>query len=155
MIFDSLANLGFYFRNKAFQEKITEFISQLNADTEEQKYELIGKDLMAIVSHYDTRQISDGVFESHREYIDLQMLVNGTENILIGQTDNQKVKEIYNPDRDAEFYDIEGKTEVTIGLEPGVFALFFPQDAHMPCICRNGIPAPVKKCVFKIKTELF
>jgi YhcH/YjgK/YiaL family protein len=34
-------------------------------------------------------------------------------------------------------------------LDAGMFAVFFPEDAHMPCILADG-PEAVKKVVIKI-----
>ena len=54
----------------------------------------------------------------------------------------------YNEKRDIEFFDCEPETWLT--LEPGEFALFFPNDAHAPLV---GDRANIRKVVFKIRVE--
>ena len=54
----------------------------------------------------------------------------------------------YNEKRDIEFFDCEPETWLT--LEPGEFALFFPNDAHAPLV---GDRANIRKAVFKIRIE--
>jgi YhcH/YjgK/YiaL family protein len=63
----------------------------------------------------------------------------------------------YNPDTDAAFYEsaLRPSTSdlrpLTLDLRPLTsFALFFPQDAHMPQLCIDT-PEEVKKVVIKVK----
>jgi YhcH/YjgK/YiaL family protein len=39
-------------------------------------------------------------------------------------------------------------------LHPGDFVVFFPEDAHMPCLMTGNSPQPVKKIVTKLAVEL-
>ena len=50
--------------------------------------------------------------------------------------------------RDIEFFDCELETWFT--LQPGEFALFFPNDAHAPLV---GEEKSIRKAVFKIRIE--
>ena len=52
----------------------------------------------------------------------------------------------YNTDKDIVFF--SGETTPLI-LEPGMFAFFFPQDIHRPCMQLDG-PEKVKKVVVKV-----
>ncbi|MDD3118153.1 MAG: YhcH/YjgK/YiaL family protein [Victivallales bacterium] len=155
MIFDSMTRLGTYFKNETVREKILSFIAALNADTEEKTYELMGSRLTAAVSSYQTRPAAAGIMEAHHHCIDMQVLISGEEEVFVGPVEKQTVKTPYNPERDAEFYAVDGTKEVKMTLNPSCFALLFPADAHMPCIAPDNHPGSVKKCVFKIHTDLF
>ena len=52
----------------------------------------------------------------------------------------------YDEKRDIEFFDCEPETWLT--LQPGEFALFFPNDAHAPLV---GGEKSIRKAVFKIR----
>jgi YhcH/YjgK/YiaL family protein len=59
--------------------------------------------------------------------------------------DCKVVKTPYNPEKDITFF--EGLAESYVDVKPGMFAIFFPQDAHAPGICPDG----VKKVIVKVK----
>lgn len=62
-----------------------------------------------------------------------------------------KETKAYNEETDAAFYAAVLKPqEMTIG--DGYFAIFFPQDGHMPQLCVDG-PETVKKVVVKVGIE--
>ena len=100
----------------------------------------------AMVQEYTTRQEQSPRFENHSAYIDVQILVSGTETVLAGAADVARLTEAYTPD--AEFYAAPEATH-EISLRPGVFAVFFPGDAHAPGLAA-GTPTAVKKIVGKI-----
>jgi YhcH/YjgK/YiaL family protein len=59
---------------------------------------------------------------------------------------NQSVTDEYNADKDIVFFSAE---TVQLVLETGMFAVFFPQDVHRPCM-RIDRPEKVKKVVVKV-----
>ena len=52
----------------------------------------------------------------------------------------------YDPKHNIEFFDCEPET--WLALQPGEFALFFPNDAHAPLV---GGEKTIRKAVFKIR----
>jgi YhcH/YjgK/YiaL family protein len=52
----------------------------------------------------------------------------------------------YNAEKDITKY--EGMAESFIECQPGMFAIFFPQDGHAPCI---SMAPEIKKAIFKVK----
>ena len=61
----------------------------------------------------------------------------------IKQSKNKKKEEFY-ADKDISFY--HGLAESYIPVKPGMFAIFFPQDAHAPGVSPDG----VKKVIVKV-----
>ncbi len=85
-------------------------------------------------------------WESHKNYIDLQSVIHGKEEIGIADTAQATIVKPYSPD--VINYSAEGKYYVA---DPGIFFLFFPNDAHRPTIKVPGYDV-VKKIVIKIQT---
>ena len=86
--------------------------------------------------------------EAHLNHIDIQVPLNGRETY--GWIDRGRLKNGlgYDEKRDIEFFDCEPETWLT--LQPGEFALFFPNDAHAPLV---GEEKSIRKAVFKIRIE--
>ncbi|MHC4320828.1 MAG: YhcH/YjgK/YiaL family protein [Planctomycetota bacterium] len=55
------------------------FLDTITPGAEEKKYEIRGDDIYAIVASYKTR--GPHKFEAHREYVDIQCLLEGQEVI--------------------------------------------------------------------------
>lgn len=84
--------------------------------------------------------------EAHLKHIDIQVPISGEETY--GWIDRGHLKNGlgYDEKRDIEFFDCEPETWLT--LQPGEFALFFPNDAHAPLV---GDRPNIRKAVFKIR----
>ena len=101
----------------------------------------------ALVSEYNSKKPEDCRLEAHQIYADIQYIVSGKEAIGFVTLKNQEVAVAYNPEKDIIFF--SGETTPLI-LEAGMFAVFFPQDVHRPCMQIDG-PEIVKKVVVKVK----
>jgi YhcH/YjgK/YiaL family protein len=108
-------------------------------------FEIDGTRVYAIVQDYDSLPVTQGVWEAHRRYIDLQCVISGAERIGYAHI-GRLSPGVYDPTRD--FQPLTGDGDF-LTLGPGDFMLLFPQDAHMPRIA-VGAPAPVRKVVVKI-----
>ena len=117
------------------------------------EYRLDGDKVFARVNRYVTEARECKKPESHKAYIDVQYLGEGTEKIYYAaKSDAHKVIEDYAADRDLLFYaDAKEKDSVTMG--DGVFAIFFPWELHRPgCDAVRGGCA-VQKIVVKVLAE--
>lgn len=86
------------------------------------------------------------VLEAHRQMIDIQIPLTGDE--MMGYAPIGKLKAApYDETKDISFY--EEKPELLFTVKKGMFAIFFPQDAHAPGIASDTI----KKAVFKIPVQ--
>ena len=101
----------------------------------------------AILQTYDTRPWADGFLEVHRRYIDIQCLLAGEELIGFAPLAGQAVQTPYDAAKDIAF--LHGAAD-PIHLRPGLFAVFFPHDAHMPGRSLGAAPVKVRKAVVKI-----
>jgi biofilm protein TabA len=128
------------------------FLSTIAPSAEETKYEIQGDDIFAIIASYNTKEPHK--FEAHREYVDIQCLLEGQEIIESTALNGLTVDMPYDPEKDVEFYVKTDSRKIISHLMPGIFIAFFPHDAHMPGVSVGNSPAIVKKVVVKIKAEL-
>ncbi len=149
---DAKSLYAHYTAHSNLWEKVFEFIAETDlAGIEKGRYELVGDSLFMIVDEYMTQDEKERKYEAHRKYVDLQYVVSGQELIGIAELENQEVLEPYDADRDIAFYKVHnGEYRVA---DNSVFFIFFPDDAHQPCV-RVEQDAPVRKIVFKIISDL-
>lgn len=108
------------------------------------KHVLIRDQLWIVAERGDGRG-SAARLEAHRRYIDIQLVLEGTERISWrARRDCRNAIQSYDPDRDIEFYSDPPST--WIDLQPGEFAIFFPDDAHAPLAGAT----PVFKAIAKV-----
>ena len=148
MIVDKLENSGNY---KNLGERILIAFDYLqNLDSKklsEGKFEIDGDKIFALVSFYNSKNREDCFLEAHRKYIDVQYVAEGEELIGYAPFDFQKVHKEYNEEFDFMLHDTEPSF---IKIKKGMFAIFYPEDLHMPGI-KIDENLPVKKVVVKVK----
>lgn len=153
MIADSIKNHSLYPFGPAWKAAF-EFLQTLAPETPPGKRLIQGNDLFAGVDCYETKSRAAAKLETHRKYVDIQVLLSGEEIIEIFEQQALTVSEPYNPEKDAEFYRVPEKAPVKVTLRPGQFLVFLPEDAHMPCLMTGSSPQPVKKVVIKVAIDL-
>ncbi|KAA6351308.1 Toxin-antitoxin biofilm protein TabA [termite gut metagenome] len=147
MIIDTLENLEKYvWLNPLFKEAIAFIkIHDLNA-MELGKTELNGKDLILSIAQTTPKTNEEAKLETHNEFIDIQIPLSGVE--VMGYTPKKDcipADAPYHAEKDIAFF--YGLAENYITVKPGMFAIFFPQDAHAPGISAIG----VKKAIIKVR----
>lgn len=148
MIFDSIVNSERYYVLGDKFKKAFEFLK--NTDLENLPQEVVeieGDEIYALPQRYITKNESEARWESHRKYIDIQYVVFGSENIGFVLEDYLEELEPYNEEKDVEFFKGDGDY---VQINEGEFAVFFPDDAHMPGL-KVGGNEEVYKIVVKIK----
>ena len=114
------------------------------------KTEIDGAKIYAIRSTYSSKPLKECRYESHRVYADIQMLIKGTELIQVCFREELKVIELYSAEKDIDFLEGESKPIHSIVLSFPLAAVFFPWDAHMPCIAMDDKPDEVEKIIVKV-----
>lgn len=122
-------------------------IESLSAGASE-KTELAGG-VFAIEQVYYTKPRAEGFFESHKKYIDVQVVVEGVEGMEVADTAHMTISEPYAPDRDLIKYADTTLTSV-LRVGQGAVAVFYPTDGHMPTLQLEGGPMLVRKTVVKV-----
>ena len=147
MILDSIKNIGNYGCLDSKLQRALEMIQKTDFDVLEDKVYLVdGYDFRFFITSYQTQEANDTP-EAHRDFIDIQYMISGTEQIGVAQLENMTEEVEAKPQNDIWFY--RGPVDY-ISLDKGMFAVFFPNDAHAPNISPVEGGCPVRKCVFKI-----
>lgn len=111
------------------------------------KYEIDGDNVFVLIQDYAPKRMEDGKCEAHKNYIDIQYVIEGKEQMGYGPVASMTIVEPYDAAKDRYFVAFKGDM---LTYDAGMFAIFFPQDAHMPGIEEEGCTY-VKKAVFKVK----
>jgi len=145
MIYDTLENARIYANLNPRLEKAFSFLLSTDlAALEPGRMELEGDFIYVLVQEYLSKPESEGKWEAHKRYIDVQYIVSGTELIGFALVNTMKLGE-YIPEKD--FQSMKGSGQM-MQMSAGDFAVFYPQDAHMPGL-ENGKQTLVKKVVVK------
>ena len=109
----------------------------------------LGGGVFVMEQVYETKTRSDGFFESHRKYIDVQVIVEGEELMELIDISRIKARDAYDPERDFSGYeDATGASRLT--ALAGDAAIFYPEDVHMPSLRLGANAAVVRKAVVKV-----
>jgi len=143
--------VAFEYLTKTLDEESTEFkrlqAYELNVF---EKIDLDEKNF-ALEQTYFSKDKDRCFFESHKQYIDVQCIVEGEEMIELENSANLKSNFPYNQEKDLIKYDTPINSS-SLKLQKGDVAIFFPDDAHMPCI-KVDKESKVIKTVVKVKID--
>ncbi|MGL1930707.1 MAG: YhcH/YjgK/YiaL family protein [Desulfotalea sp.] len=134
MIIDIIENGSQYETiNRGFS-KAFEFLSRSDLkDLAVETHEIDGENVFAIVAKEAGNKVEDSVLETHEKYIDIQVVLAGVDNMgWRAKSSCSTPSTDYDSKEDVQVYKDEPETFVPIGA--GSFAIFFPEDAHMPMI---------------------
>ena len=149
MIFDNIKNRALYERINDRFALAFDFIEKVTKEGAELgRYELLGKELYAMVQEYEPNADS-GIFEAHKNYIDIQYILSGKEYMECAKEENCEIKEAYDASRDIALYTCEGYRS-SLDCEEGDFAIFFPHDIHKPGV-KLWESGKVRKIVVKVR----
>ncbi|MFR9165139.1 MAG: YhcH/YjgK/YiaL family protein [Dysgonomonas sp.] len=149
MIIDSLKNSEQYEQLNPLFKKAFDYLKKLDFSAlQAEKIELQGRDLHVSISNSKLKNKPDAKLEVHNKYIDIQMPVSKPETFGWSPRSIVKTKTAdFNEEKDIQFFEDQAKTYFT--LEPDNFVIFFPEDAHAPCIGEGDI----LKIVVKVKVQ--
>lgn len=149
MIIDSVSSLGQYAGLHPRFKQAIEYVNGRDLKRlEPGKHEIDGSRLFALVQHYDTKRREDCVWEAHRRFYDIQIIVEGVEAMGHAPIGLAEETTAYKEESDFALFAASGNF---FDLSEGYFAFFAPQDVHMPCVAADDTPAPVKKVVIKVE----
>lgn len=151
MIKDNIKNANLYYNiSKRFEIGLKYIQNNDFINFENGKYTLLGEEVFASVQDYTSKPFEQGKFEAHKNYADIQFIVKGSEKLGVCDIKNFTVSQAYDLQKDIEFLTpINDKLCDFFELTEGEFAIFYPQDAHMPCLAIDK-PSYVKKVVIKV-----
>lgn len=127
----------------ALKRLTEEFLASVGSE----RVEIKGGEVYATRFTYQTLPEEETFFEAHRKYLDIHLMLRGSERVEIAPpeclTEFDRVEE-------NDFYAYRGEGHYKLVLSPGDFLVVFPGDAHRIKTQVDG-PQEVAKAVFKVK----
>jgi len=147
VIIDTLNNASMYYALSPRLERALRFLQTLDSEQAAVgRREIAGDQVYALIQEYTSKPVSEGAWEAHRQYIDVQFVASGVERMGYAPVESLEPGTY---DTEKDFLLLEGKGQF-FELAAGQFAILAPQDAHMPGIAAEA-PGPVKKVVVKVR----
>lgn len=154
MIADRLINWPRYFTGEPWKTAF-QFLESLTPESEVQHLIPIrGEDLFARIMTYPTRPPEEGMLEAHNEYIDIQMSLTGTEAIDWFSRGPLETRNPYDAEKDVIFFHRPAHAGARIINSPGIFSVYYQDDAHMAQMMAWDAREDVKKVVVKVRASL-
>jgi len=148
MIADSLKNSSLYYGVSGRLKTALEYLQNNDfRNIEPGKYEIDDDNIYALVNCIETKVKGNSQWESHRKYIDVQYVCEGSELMGYTHIDGLKVTKEY--DDNGDYLLLEGDGNYFV-VNKGCFVVFFPEDAHMPGLAVTQ-PDKVKKVIVKVR----
>lgn len=139
MIFDKLENIDKYGFDFNF------VIENLNkSEYVKGKFDISEPELFGIGIEYETKESHEALWESHRKYLDIHVVLEGEEYINISDIKQMRSSKKYEDDYELFI----GNTQHSILMKPGYFLVLFPHEVHQTGI-KIKTSKNVKKIVYK------
>ena len=147
MIYDKIENLSLWAEKiPSLCRALTESKRVADAPFAVGKTVLDGDALFASSSEYAAEPRETKIFENHHEYIDVQMMIEGEEQIDVIISESAPTTD-YSAEKDIEFASFD-KNYSTVTLRAGDFLLLSPGEWHRPGV---GDGTKCRKTVVKIR----
>ena len=130
-------------------EKAIAFVSKVDVEKAAIGRYDIDQTSYYMIQEYTTKNKLECRLESHRDYVDVQWIIKGREEIDTVSIANLVIEEEYNSEKDVMFWKRPMRMQKNI-LGPNSYVVLYPENAHMPCIEVEN-PMQIKKIVIKIK----
>ena len=148
MIFGNIKHLDEYsFLDKAVMECFDYAKTHDLSAYENGCHEIAGKRLFVNIVGYTTTTENERFWEAHRQYLDLHLMLHGTEQIDLNFIANLEQKDYREND---DFLPPEGEKNSSVILRDNDFLICFPNDGHRTAI-QVTAPESIKKAIFKIQ----
>ncbi len=106
-----------------------------------------GDRLFANRFDYDTMDADSLLFESHRDYADLHVILSGAELIQLAP---ESALEEAEREEASDYIGLRGAAQTSVELRPGDLLIAFPGEAHKVKATGCAGPSHVQKAVYKI-----
>lgn len=145
MIYDSLKHIENYRGiSKNLDTAISFLVSTDLNSLPEGRTDIDGDAVFVNVMNAVTHELTDESFEIHKNYLDIQIDLEGTEVIGIGLDHVEPLG-----DYTVDFQAVKAEMSTKCVMGPGRFIVCMVEEAHAPGGWLNG-PEAVKKCVVKV-----
>ena len=129
--------------DEALRRITPEFLSGLGTD----RVDIIPGQVWCTKFTYDTIPDSESFFEAHEKFLDIHLMLAGSERVEIA---SPSCLQRFESKPENDFYAYRGEGQHKLVLTPGDFLVVWPDDAHKIKMMLTR-PETVTKAVFKVK----
>ncbi|GEM79825.1 hypothetical protein VSU01S_20700 [Vibrio superstes NBRC 103154] len=116
--------------------------------TELGRHEINDQGVFVMLAEAMTEPRENRQSEIHKEYIDIQIILEGEETIGYSNNITDEALALTVLENDVMFFE-QVEHEQFVHLKAGDFAVFYPNQAHRP-LCATNQPQQVRKAIVKI-----
>jgi YhcH/YjgK/YiaL family protein len=151
MIADHLKNINLYKNISPAIALGLDYIASLKTDVQLGDYWINDEIKATVMEYYTVAEFEHG-YEAHKRNIDIQYCIIGKERIKWSPLISLNNHTPYDEKLDRAFYNKPSQNSF-VDTGDGVFAIFFPEDAHGP---QGYVSKPelIKKIVIKVPVKL-
>ena len=144
-----IINLQDYLSKIPYGDKLYSFLTEITEETPRGRHDISDKVYVNVVS-YETKDGFDGIFESHRDYIDLHVLIKGEEKIYYGKREGMTVTKEYDKAGDYELLTGDNYSAAEYSVMQGIEC-----EKGEPHMAGGNVSASKKvlKAIVKIKSR--
>lgn len=110
-------------------------------------YKIDGDRLFVNIVEYETTVPEQRFWEAHRKYLDLHLMLRGTEQIDLNFISNMVQKPYVETE---DFLPMDGEKNSSVILREGDFLICYPNDGHRTAVAARQ-PEKIKKAIFKVQ----
>lgn len=148
MVFGNISNLKeFSFLEEQIKECFAYAESHDLASYAKGSHGIDGDRLFVNIVEYTTTTPEERFWEAHKKYLDVHVMLHGTEQIDLNFIQNMDVKEFVEKD---DFLSMEGEKNSSVILRDGDFLICYPSDGHRTAVAVEE-PEQIKKAIFKVR----
>ena len=111
---------------------------------------IVNDDFYYVLQQYKTKSKNEGILESHRKYVDIQIIISGTEVMYTVDTLRLTCQKTYDSEKDIALWNVPGRM-AKVTLQEGDYIVLFPENAHMGAISAQESADQVTKIVGKVR----
>ncbi len=111
------------------------------------RHEIDGERLFVNIVEYETVKAEERFWEAHKNYLDIHLMLDGTEQIDLNFIQNMELKEFVPKD---DFLPMDGEKNSSVILRDGDFLICYPSDGHRTAVAVGGSER-IKKAIFKVR----
>lgn len=147
MILDSLKNAAQYYSLHPRFKTVFDYIASHDLVAMEcGRHDIDGDNIFVNIQELDLKDTKAARLELHRKYIDIQLLLDGSDEVFgwSEKPDCLKPEAEFDVEKDVQFF--TDVPQCFYSVKKGQFSILYPEDGHAPMLGEGH----VKKCIFKI-----
>lgn len=133
-------------------EEVLNYLKKVNIEDQNIGKRIdVNDDFFYSIQSYKTKPSEECRLESHRKYVDIQMMIKGEELIDLADIASLNLQEDYDDTKDIMFWEIPQRM-ARVKIKSGDYIILYPENAHRGAACEKE-SLDVLKIVGKVRIK--